>query len=123
LSGEFGALTRKLNDCKDEEERSEYLNILFDITKEIHLRSAIRDIRDELNILDHILGDQHKALLKLGDLCASKIHKETLCGPTDLNRKEVQKMKKDAEPVYMDVRPSSITEVSADIVGRSSFGS
>jgi hypothetical protein len=48
-----------------DEKYSGNLEPLFNITKEVLILSAIRDVQDELNILDHVLDDQHEALLQL----------------------------------------------------------
>jgi predicted nucleic acid-binding Zn-ribbon protein len=66
LSGKYEKLTTELWGCKDEEERSkEKLDRLFNITKEVFLLTAIRDIQDELHILEHVLDHQSEALHEL----------------------------------------------------------
>jgi hypothetical protein len=113
-----------LKDQDDDNCRTDNLKILFDITQEVMLLSLIRDIQDELNILDHVLGDQHDSLLQLlrGGMqplrkknikkrnlqrdrtpVGSCIDEELALGPTIVNRKAVHKMQRDARRVYNDV--------------------
>jgi hypothetical protein len=72
--------------------------------------------------LDHVLGDQHDALVQLlgkkkgvqesiqrdhiqfkNYIHNNRLDKASVIGPTDANRKAVHKMQRDAQKVYNDV--------------------
>jgi hypothetical protein len=116
LSSKYQDLTRELGNCHDANKLEE----LFNITNEVFLLSAIRDIRDELNILDHILDDQHNALRELlgkkkgsrgtSTQLKNSMYEASVLGPVEINRKAVRKMQRDAKKVYNDVSTMSKTK-------------
>lgn len=108
---------------------------LFDISTEISIIHEIRDIRDELNMMRHVLDDQNRVLLNLygkdhegkpkgpGKILLEDLSEESesICrSHLDSNSMIVDRLSRDANEVYDAVSyASNGILVATDILDRS----
>jgi len=83
------------------------LEDLFDITHEIELVKEIKDIRDELNILRNLFGQQKRVLEKFCPIIAPHVQtsksRTSLMSPIKRHVQSIQDMDEDAKRPYKAV--------------------
>jgi hypothetical protein len=83
---------------------------LFDISTEISIIHEIRDIRDELNMMRHVLDDQNRVLLNL----YGKSHEGKPKGPGRILLEDLSEESESTCRVYLDSNSTIVDRLSRD---------